>query len=89
MVNWESRGQGYDEFKRFKLVGVNRVGLWAWSRTLLYRSGIEIIPSGTVVIFVVILGSSRLTSIITIYPRLIQIHPDSPQIQYDCPAVML
>ena len=25
--------QGYDEFKPFKLVGVNRVGLWAWPKS--------------------------------------------------------
>ena len=29
----EPRGQGYDEFKAFKLVGVNRVGLWVWPRS--------------------------------------------------------
>ena len=50
--------QGYDEFKPFKLVGVNRVGLWAWPKSYLYRSGIGIIPSGTVVVFVVIRGRS-------------------------------
>ena len=50
--------QGYDEFKPFKLVGVNRVGLWAWPKSLLYRSGIGIIPNGIVVVFVVIRGHS-------------------------------
>ena len=50
--------QGYDEFKPFKLVGVNRVRLWAWPKSQLYRSGIGIIPSGTVVVFVVIRGRS-------------------------------
>ena len=25
--------QGYDEFKPFKHVGVNRVGLWAWPKS--------------------------------------------------------
>ena len=48
--------QGYDEFKPFKLVGVNRVGLWAWPKSELYCIGI--IPSGTVVVFVVIHGRS-------------------------------
>ena len=91
MVIQEPQGQRYDKFKPFKLVGVNRVGLWAWPRSKLYHSGIGIIPSGTMVEFVVILGSSGLigvSSVITIHPRLIQIHPDLPQIQYDCPTVM-
>ena len=35
---------------------MNHVGLWAWPKSLLYLSGIEIIPSGAVVVFVVILG---------------------------------
>ena len=50
------------------------------------RSGIRIIPSGTC-----ILGSSglnRVSSVSTIHPRLIQIHPESPWIQYDCPTIM-
>ena len=47
--------QGYP---KFKLVGVNRVGLWAWPKSGLYRSGIGIIPSGTVVVFLVIRGPS-------------------------------
>ena len=29
----EPRGQRYDEFKPFKLIGVNRVGLWAWPKS--------------------------------------------------------
>ena len=85
----QPRGQRYDEFKPFKLVGVNRAGLWAWPRS--YRSGIGIIPSGAVVVFVVILWRSGLigvSSVITIHPRLIQIHPDSPRPQYYCPTVM-
>ena len=87
----EPRGQRYDEFKPFKLVGVNRVGLWAWPKSQLYRSGIGVIPSGIVVVFVVILGRSGLIGVSsdnTIHPRLIQIHPDSPRMQYDCPTVM-
>ena len=85
---WEPRGQRYDEFKPFKLVGVNRVGLWAWPK---YRSGIGVIPSGIVVVFVVMLGRSGLIGVSsdnTIHPRLIQIHPDSPRMHYDCPTVM-
>ena len=33
MVNREPPGQGYDEFKPFKLLGVIRVGLWAWPKS--------------------------------------------------------
>ena len=50
--------QGYDKFKPFKLVRVNRVGLWAWPKSQLYRSVIGMIPSGTVVVFVVVGGRS-------------------------------
>ena len=67
----EPRGQRYNEFKPFKLVGLNHVGLWAWPRSKLYRSGMGIIPSGIVVVFVVILGSSGLigvSPVITIHP---------------------
>ena len=73
----EPRGQRYDEFKPFKLVGVNRVGLWAWPKSYLYRSGIGVIPSGIVVVFVVILGRSGLIGVSsdnTIHPPT---HPDS------------
>ena len=49
-------GQCYDNFKPFKIVRVKCVGLLAWSKSWLYRSGIGIIPSGTVVVFVFFMG---------------------------------
>ena len=42
----EPRGQRYDELK--KLVGVNRVGLWALPKRILLTG----IPSGIVMLFV-------------------------------------
>ena len=58
VVIWESPRQRYDEFKLFNLVEMSRVGLWAWPKSYLYHSGIWIIPSGTICVFVVIPGPS-------------------------------